>query len=141
MAKVKALENYTEALRKVEQFREKNSKVIATFDALYLALREAETALKVFVKNEVKGNIRNEDVIVTYSPAFKKYYDPRIVLDMVTPSLKKKMIEAGALFLEEKVDSVKFTEMVEEGAIPVTIKQEAFKEEELAPRVTIKAAK
>jgi hypothetical protein len=141
MSKIKQLEKYTSASMAVAAFKAKHGKVFAEFNALILAASEAEAALKTYVKEEVKGNVSNEFVKVTYSPAFSKFYDPATVLKMATPKLRKEMMANGALVIEEKVDKVKFTQMVEEGIVPVEIKQAAFREEELAPRVTIKENK
>lgn len=139
--KIKQLEAYTAAAQAVEDFKERNAKVFAEYSALLLDMGEKEAALKTYVKEEVKGNIQNEFIKVTYSPAFSKFYDPKVVLKMATPKLRKAMTEAGALVIEEKVVTDKFVEMVEKGDVPVEIRQKAFREKELAPRVSIKENK
>lgn len=139
MAKIKQLEKYTEASKAVADFKEKNAKLFAKFDGLLLEAADAEAELKTYVKENVKGNIANEYVKVTYSPAFKKYYDAEVVLEAVTPKMKKAIIEAGAL--TQAIDSAKFEELVEKGEVSVEIKQEAFREVEQSPRVSIKEVK
>lgn len=141
MSKVKQLEKYTDAARAVVAFRAKHSKVFAEFDSLLLAQQEAEAMLKSYVKEEWKGNLSNEFVKVTYAQAFSKFYDPAVVLKMATPKLRKEMMSSGALIIEEKVDSEKFNKLVDEGVVPVAIKQAAFQEKELSPRVSIKENK
>jgi hypothetical protein len=141
MSKIKQLEAYTEASLAVASFKNKHAKVFAEYNALILKASEAESALKVFVKEEIKGNVSNEFVKVTYSPAYSKYFDPAVVLEMATPKLRKELMAEGAIVIEQKVDTEKFTKMVESGAVPVEIKQAAFREKELAPRVSIKENK
>ena len=141
MSKVKQLEKYTQASVTIVQFKKKNEKVFAEYNRLLLKASEAESELKKFVKEEIKGNISNDFVKVTYSPAFSKFYDPVIVLDMASPKLKKQLLAEGAIVIEQKVDNEKFTKLVESGVVPVEIKQKAYKETELAPRVSIKENK
>lgn len=141
MSKIKQLEKYTQASVTIVQFKKKNEKVFAEYNRLLLKASEAESELKKFVKEEIKGNISNDFVKVTYSPAFSKFYDPVIVLDMASPKLKKQLIAEGAIVIEQKVDNEKFTKLVESGMVPVEIKQKAYKETELAPRVSIKENK
>ena len=141
MSKIKQLEKYTQASVAIVQFKKKNEKVFAEYNRLLLKASEAESELKKFVKEEIKGNISNDFVKVTYSPAFSKFYDPVIVLDMASPKLKKQLIAEGAIVIEQKVDNEKFTKLVESGMVPVEIKQKAYKETELAPRVSIKENK
>jgi len=132
----KALAAYTQAALAVKEFREKNAKVFGQYDSLLVAVTEAEKALKDEVKLNLKANIANEYIKVNYAPAFKKWYDPTIVFEMVTPKVKKTIIDAGALVQE--IDKAKFEELVELGQVPVEVKQAAYKEQELAPRVSIK---
>lgn len=141
MAKIKQLEKYTAASRAVADFKAKHAKIFSEFDVLLLNAGEAEAELKEYVKSDIKGNIANDFVRVTYSPAFKKGYDPKIVLKLATPKLRKEMTEAGALIVKEEIVADRFEEMVEKGTVPVEIKQEAFVETELAPRVSIKEVK
>lgn len=139
MAKIKQLENYTAASKAVADFKEKHAKIFDQFDALLIEQSDAEVALKEHVRENVKGNIANEYIKVTYSPAFKKSYDPDVVLDLATPRMKKAIMAAGAL--TQSIDSKKFEELVEMGEVSVEIKQEAFREVEQTPRITIKEAK
>jgi len=136
---IKQLEKYTEASKAVANFKEKNAKIFDKFDALLIAAGEAEAELKTYVKENVKGNIANDFIKVTYSPTFKKYYDAEVVLEAVTPKMKKAIVEAGAL--TQAIDTAKFEELVEKGEVSVEIKQEAFREVEQAPRVSIKEVK
>jgi len=57
MAKIKQLENYTVASRAVADFKDKNAKIFAKFDALLIEAGEAESKLKEYVKENIKGNI------------------------------------------------------------------------------------
>lgn len=137
--KIKQLEKYTEASGKVAAFKEKNAKFFQTFDALLIEAGAAEAELKDFIKSDIKGNVANDYVKVTYSPTFKKYYDAEVVLEAVTPKMKKAIVEAGAL--SQVIDTAKFEELVEKGEVSVAIKQDAFREVEQAPRVSIKEVK
>lgn len=139
MAKIKQLEKYTVASKAVADFKEKHAKIFAQFDGLLLEASDAELELKNHVKENIKGNIANEYIKVTYSPAFKKYYDAEVVLEAATPKMKKALIEAGAL--SQAIDTAKFEELVEKGEVSVEIKQEAFREVEQSPRVSIKEVK
>lgn len=141
MAKIKQLEKYTAASMAVADFKAKHAKLFSELDALLLEAGEAEAALKEYVKTEVKGNIANEHIRVTYSPSFKKGYDAKVVLKLASPKERKAMEAAGALIVREEVDSTRFEELVEKGQVSVEIKQEAFVETELAPRVSIKEVK
>lgn len=139
MAKIKQLERYTAASKAVADFKDKHAKIFAQFDGLLIEAGDAEAELKTYVKENVKGNIANDFVKVTYSPAFKKFYDVEVVLEAVTPKMKKAILDAGAL--TQSIDSAKFEELVEKGQVSVEIKQEAFREVEQAPRVSIKEVK
>ncbi len=140
MKKVKQLEAYTNASLAIAEFKKKNARIFGKYEELLLEASKAESDLKKYVKEE-KTNFSNDRVKVTYSPAFKKYYDIETVLQMATPKMKKALIAEGAIVIEQKVESKKFVEMVEDGTIPREIQQEAFRETELAPRVIIKENK
>lgn len=139
MAKIKQLERYTAASKAVADFKDKHAKIFAQFDGLLIEASDAEAELKTYVKENVKGNIANDYVKVTYSPAFKKFYDAEVVLEAATPKMKKAMVDAGAL--TQTIDTAKFEELVEKGQVSVEIKQEAFREVEQSPRVSIKEVK
>jgi len=139
MAKIKQLEKYTAASLAIANFKEKNAKLFSQFDALLVAAGEAEVELKDFVKSDIKGPIANDFIKVTYSPTYKKYYDAEVVLDLIKPKAKAALVEAGAI--TQNIDSAKFEELVAKGEIPVEVKQEAFREVEQAPRVSIKEVK
>ena len=140
MKKVKQLEAYTKASLAIADLKKKNAKVFMKYEELLLEASKAESELKKYVREE-KANFSNDMVKVTYSPAFKKYYDIETVLQMATTKMKKALIAEGAIVIEQKVESKKFVEMVEDGTIPREIQQEAFRETELAPRVIIKENK
>ena len=139
MSKIKQLEKYTAASLEIANFKAKNAKLFAQFDALLVEAQEAEVALKEYIRTDVKGNISNEFVKVTYSPTFKKYYDSSIVLDLAKPKVRAALEAAGAIV--RQIDSAKFEELVERGEVPVEIKQEAFREVEQTPRISIKEVK
>lgn len=141
MAKVKQLEQYTAASIAVVEFKKKNAKVFDKYNELLIEASKAESELKSYVKDKVKGNLGNDFVKVTYVPAYSKYYDPATVLEMATPKVKKELMAEGAIVIEQKVDSKKFVELVERGVVPVAIQQKAFREKELSPRVIIKENK
>lgn len=140
MKKIKQLEAYTSASLAIAAFKKKNAKVFGKYEELLLEASNAESELKKYAKEE-KSNFSNDIVNVTYSPAFKKYYDTETVLQMATTKMKKALIAEGAIVIEQKIDTKKFVEMVEEGIVPREIQQEAFRETELAPRVIIKEKK
>lgn len=141
MAKIKQLERYTTASIAVADFKRKHAKIFAEFDALLLDAGEAEAQLKDYVKSDVKGNIANSFVRVTYSPAFRKGYDVETILKHVTGKQKVALIDMGALTEVWSADNDKVEEAVEKGIIPAEVKQAAFVETELAPRVSIKENK
>jgi hypothetical protein len=138
MSKVKTLEKYTAAMLAVAEYRKKHAKFFDEYDVLRLAVTDAEAALKEDVKDNLKMNVANEHVRVTYSPAFSKGYNVKTILEKVSPAVKKKLYDLKAIVVEEKADKKKIEEAVEQGIIPVDVKQAAFEEKELAPRVTIK---
>lgn len=136
MSKIKSLEKYTASLLEVAAYQKKHAKVFDELDSLKVNLQEAEVALKTDIKDNLKKNIANNFVRATYSPAFSKSYDLVIVDEMTTPKMKKALNEADAI--TRTLDKAKFEDLVEQGVIPINIKQAAFKEKELSPRVNIK---
>ena len=136
MSKIKTLEQYTGALVAMAEYRKKHRKVFDELDSLKIRAQDAEEALKTDVKENHKTNIANDKIKVTYSPAFKKWYDIDVVEGMTTPKMRKEMEAVGAITRE--LDKAKFEDLVEKGIIPVDVKQTAFKEKELSPRVSIK---
>lgn len=139
MSKIKTLETYTVALGEVSDFREKNEKVFGELDSLKIAVQEAEEELKKDVKENHKMNIANEFIKVTYSPAFHKGYRYDVIIEQATPKIKKALEEGKVI--THNVDTKGFEDLVEKGIVPVELKQAAFEEKELAPRVTIKEVK
>src|SRR6185436_2764159 len=137
MSKIKQLEAYTAASKAVAEFKAAKAKVFDEYDSLLIAAQRAETELKQYVRDEAKDNIANDFVKVTYSPAFSRFYDPAVVIEMATPKVKKALVDSATLTTVQKIDSDKFNELVEKGEVPVEIKQAAFRETELAPRVSI----
>lgn len=138
MSKIKTLEKYTEAFLAVSDYRKKHSKIFDEYDSLRVKLQDADDELKADVKDNHRMNIANDLIKVSYAPAFSKGYNSRIILDMVTPAVKKKLYDMGAIVVEEKADKEKIEEAVEKGIIPTEVKQAAFEEKELTPRVSIK---
>lgn len=136
MSKIKTLEKYTGALLTMAEYRKKHRKIFDELDSLNIAIQDAEQTLKNDVKENIKTNIANNLIKVTYSPAFKKWYDVDIVEGMTTPGQRKALKEAGAI--TQTLDKKKFEGLVEKGVIPINVKQTAFKEKELSPRVSIK---
>lgn len=139
MKKNKKLEAYTKALLAEAEFRRKKHKFFDELYSLQLAIEEAATELKKEVKLNIKGNIANEFVKVTYSPAFSKSYDIDVVMEKTTPK-QKKLLEANNAIIKS-LDKKVFEDLVEQGIIPVEVKQAAFTEKELTPRVSIKEQK
>lgn len=138
MSKIKTLEVYTSATQAVKEFKEKNKKIFDQYDALLILVSDAEAALKVDVRENLKANIANDFVRVTYSPAFSKGYNIDTILRMLNGKQKKEMYDMGAIVVTETVVKEKIEEAVEKGIIPVDVKQEAYEEKELSPRITIK---
>ena len=139
MSKIKELEQYTTSMLAVVEFRKKHAKVFEELDSLQLASSEAESTLKNKVKEDIKMNISNDHFKVSYAPAFRKGYNTEVILEKITPAMKKELEKSGTMTYS--IDKVKFEELVEQGKIPVEIKQAAFEEEELAPRASIKEVK
>ena len=137
--KNKKLEAYTKALLAEAVFQLKHKKLFGELQSLQFQISETATELKKEVKLNIKGNLANEFVKVTFSPAFRKFYDFDIIMAQTTPKQKRELEEAKAIV--RSLDKKVFEDLVEKGLIPVEIKQAAFKEIELAPRVTIKEQK
>lgn len=137
--KNKQLELYTKALLAEVEFRAKHKKLFEELTQIRLDIANTETELKKEVKNNVKTNISNDFVKVTYSQAFKKYYDFATIMEMTTPKQKKELENANAIV--RTLDKKAFEELVEKGLIPIEVKQEAFREDEQTPRVSIKEQK
>jgi len=139
MSKIKTLEQYTGAMLEVVKYRKENEKVLDELDSLKIAVQNAEEALKLDVKENHKTTIANEFIKVTYSPAFRKGYKYDVIMEKTTPKMRKALEDANAI--THSLDKTKFEDLVEKGVIPIEIKQAAFEEKELAPRVSIKEVK
>lgn len=137
--KNKKLELYTQALLAEVAFQKKHKKLFDELNSLRLAISEAEAELKKDVKTNVKGNLANSLIKVVYSPAFKKFYDFDSIMENTTPKQKKTLEASGAII--RSLDKKIFDDLVETGLIPVTVKQKAFREVEMAARVSIKEQK
>ncbi len=137
--KNKKLEAYTQALLAEAAFRSKNNKLFEELNSLQFQIAETEAELKKEVKLNLKTNIANEFVKVTFSPAFRKFYDFDIIMEQTTPKQKKALEDAKAII--RTLDKEAFEDLVEKGLIPIEIKQAAFREIEMAPRVSIKEQK
>ena len=137
--KNKKLEAYTKALLDEAAFRKTHKKLFDEHDSLKIAIADAETELKKEVKLNLKTNIANEFIKVVYSPAFSKYYDFDIIMAKTTPKQKKILEEQKAII--HSLDNKVFDNLVEQGIIPIEIKQAAFQERELSPRISIKEIK
>ena len=137
--KNKKLEAYTKALLTEAAFREQHKKLFEELNSLQYQISETEAELKKEVKINLKTNIANEFIKVTYSPAFRKFYNFDVIMEQTTPCQKKALENANAIIrtLDKKI----FEDLVEHGIIPIEIKQAAFEETELAPRVSIKEVK
>ena len=135
----KKLEAYTKALLLESAFREQHKKLFEELNSLQYQISETEAELKNEVKINLKTNIANEFIKVTYSPAFKKFYKFDVIMEQTTPSQKKALENANAIIrtLDKKI----FEDLVEQGIIPIEIKQAAFEETEMTPRVSIKEVK
>lgn len=139
--KIKSLEKYTKAMRAIADYREANTEVFDEYDSLLVKAQDAEAELKADVKENHKMNIANDFIKVSYSPAFKKGYKADVILKKVSSKVKKTLIEMGAIVVKEETDKDKIEEAVEKGIVPVKLRQEAYFEEKLTPRVTIKEVK
>lgn len=137
--KNKKLEAYTKALLAEAAFRQKHNKLFEELHSLQFQIAETEAELKKEVKLNLKTNIANEFVKVTFSPVFKKFYDFDVIMEKTTPKQKKALEDAKAII--RTLDKQAFEDLVEKGIIPIEIKQAAFRETELAPRVSIKEQK
>ena len=139
MSKIKTLERYTVSIFDVAEFRKKHARVFDELDGLRLEVQKSEEALKTDVKENIRMNIANDFIKVTYSPAFHKSYRHDVIVEKTTPKMYKAIEKAKAI--THSVDKAIFEMLVEQGVIPVEVKQAAFEERELAPRVTIKEVK
>ena len=135
----KKLKAYTKALLLESAFREQHKKLFEELNSLQYQISETEAELKEEVKINLKTNIANEFVKVTYSPAYKKFYNFDVIMEQTTPSQKKALENANAII--RTLDKSIFENLVEQGIIPVEIKQAAFEETEMTPRVSIKEVK
>lgn len=138
MSKIKSLEKYTEAMLELAEFKKKHGKVFDQYDSLKVALQNADDALKLDVKENHRMNIANDFIRVTYAPAFSKGYNVDVLLANLSPTQKKQLTEMGVIELKQEVNKEKIDDAVEKGIIPIEVKQAAFEEKELSPRVSIK---
>ena len=141
MSNIKTLTKFTKVSKAVLEFKEKNKKIFDEYNSLILKQNDAEIELKADVKDNIKATISNEFIKVTYTPAYRKWYDPSIIIGGVTPKVKKEMIEAGAIIIKTDIDKVKIEKFIENGKLPVEVKLAAFHEKEQTPRISIKENK
>lgn len=134
----KALERYTKAVEAIHDHIKANKPVFDAHQQLVFAEIEAKEALTDAVL-ESKTNANNGRVRATYSPVFKRGYDGDFVMANASPKVKQALIEAGAVKYE--IDAEKFNDLAEKGIIPVDLKQDAYREVEQKPRVTIREIK
>jgi hypothetical protein len=140
MSKIKSLDKYTDAMLALAEFKKKHGKTFDQYDSLKIQMQEAEEILKADVKDNHRMNLSNDFVRVTYAPAFSKGYNVEVMLKMLTPKQKKEFTDFGGIVTKQEVNKEKIDEAVEKGIIPLEVKQAAFEEKELSPRVTIKPA-
>lgn len=131
MAEETPLDSYTKVGLALHEFRKKHRSVLEELDALINEQSAAGIALKNFAREEGK-NLSNDHVRVTFSPSFRKWYDPDVLL---ASKVKKAVVKQC---LVQQVDKARFEELVEAGEIPVEVKQDAYREEEQTAKVFIK---
>lgn len=129
-----ALGNFVEISKQLRKHIEKYRKNFDEFERLTNEKTEAGNILKTAVREE-GVNIESDKVRITYSPAFRKWYDAEILTEKATPKIKKLLL---ATCISQAVDKLAFEKLVERGEVPVELQQASFKEEAMAPRVIIK---
>ncbi len=129
-----ALALFTGSSAELREYVGKHKKVFDDFERLENEKITASNALKMAVREE-QTNIATDHVKVTYSPAFRKWYDAEVLINKATPKVKKLL---QATCISQAVDKPAFEQLVERGEVPVELQQAAFKEEPMAPRVIIK---
>lgn len=127
----KALKRYSNNLTRLRAL-ELESKV-----AEYLKLKDKLTDdQKIIIEaaRENKEDMRNGNVEVKVAQVWKKWYDPTILRREATP----KEWEEIEKCLETEVDKIRFENLIKEDRVRKELKQNAFREEESTPRVSIK---
>lgn len=135
------LTKYTKSVKAVVDFKTKHAKLFGEYQSVLLKQEDAELALRVEVRDNVKQTIANDFIEVTYTQVWLKSYDHEIIMGGVTPKVKKEMVADGVIVTKVSIDKKKLETFVKNGKLPADVKQAAFSEKESTPRITIKEAK
>ena len=132
-----ALDAYTKSQDRAKSFFKKNQSILAKWEMLQNEISQAENAVKVETR-EMQMSWSNKQFKVTYSPAWKKWYDVDFLFSKANPKVAK-LIKSDCL--KQEIDKAVFEQLVEQGQIPVELQQEAFREQPMTARVLIKPNK
>lgn len=129
-----ALDAYTKLQDRAKSFFKKNQNILTKWETLQNEISQAENAVKMETR-EMQTSYSNKQYKVTYSPAWKKWYDVDFLFNKANPKVVK-LIKLDCL--KQEIDKVAFEQLVEQGQIPVELQQEAFREQPMTARVLIK---
>lgn len=129
------LNNYTELKSRLQEWEAEYPQVFAPYRELEKDLMLAEIELKATVRKLERG-IENDTVSASYTEATKRSFDWGIIEAIATPE-ELTIIKSEALKSVD-VDAKKLQGLVLEGKIRPEIIQEAYKEESMSPRISIK---
>jgi len=130
----KTLQKYTKAKEALDKHLQENKEVFDKHQEIVGSVMDAEQELREVTYIEQR-NAENDRIRVTYSPAYKKYYDGDYIIKKVDKKTRENLFGEGALRYD--VDKSKLEKMVEQGKVLPKILQEAYREEELKPRIRI----
>lgn len=129
-----ALDQLTKVNKKMRKFAQANQPVLEKWEQLQNERNEAESAVKAEAR-KLQMNYHNKEFKVTYSPAFRKWYDVTVALKKATPKVRDFI---NAHCIKQEINKEAFEDAVEQGEIPVEIKQEAYREAPTTARILIK---
>lgn len=127
----KALELYTRRVNKAKQFFKDNEIVLKEWESVQNDINEAEGQVKMEAR-EKQMTYGNKHFKVTYSPAWKKWYD----VDFLLGTASAKIIKENCL--KQEINKIVFDKLVDRGEIPIELQQKAFREAPMTARVLIK---
>ena len=129
------LTRYTEARQAIDAYKEENAEVFAGLTELETTLAELENELKATVRKLGRA-LENNYVSATPVESTRRYFDWSVIEQLSTPD-ELQAIKTNALKSVE-VDPKAMQQLVLDGAIAPKIVQEAYREEAMTTRVTIK---
>jgi len=129
------LAHYTEVYLRLQAWENEHQEIFAPYREQEYELSLTETNLRLAVKKLGRG-IENDTLSAFYTKATKRSFDWSIIEAIATPE-ELTIIKSEALKSVD-VDANKLQELVLEGKIRPEIIQEAYTEQAMSPRISIK---